>query len=161
MAVITTLIEIKAPAARVFDLARSVDFHVRSAGSTRETAVAGVTHGLLNLGDEVTWRGKHFGVWQNLTSRIVTYSRPDHFRDSMVRGAFRRLDHDHFFSEHDGVTTMKDVFAFTSPFLVFGRMAEAVLLTSYLRRFLVQRNTDIKRAAEGEDWKAFVGESTS
>jgi hypothetical protein len=40
-------------------------------------------------------------------------------------------------------------------------MAEAVFLTSYMRRFLVQRNTDIKRAAEGEDWKAFVGESTS
>jgi ligand-binding SRPBCC domain-containing protein len=116
MAVITTLIEIRAPAGRVFDLARSVDFHVRSAGNTGEKAIAGITQGLLKLDDEVTWRGKHFGVWQNLTSRIVAYSRPDHFRDSMMRGAFRRLDHDHFFRERDGVTTMKDVFDFTAPF---------------------------------------------
>jgi ligand-binding SRPBCC domain-containing protein len=160
MAVITTLTEIRAPAGRVFDLARSVDFHVRSAGSTQETAVAGVTHGLLNLGDEVTWRGRHFGIWQNLTSRIVTYSRPDYFRDSMVRGAFRRLDHDHFFSERDGVTTMKDVFDFTAPFSIFGKIAETVFLTSYMRRFIVQRNADIKRAAEGEDWKSYLGENT-
>jgi ligand-binding SRPBCC domain-containing protein len=156
MAVVTTLTEIRAPASRVFDLSRSVDFHVRSAGVTQETAVAGVTSGLLKLGDEVTWRGKHFGVWQNLTSRIVSYSRPDHFRDSMVRGTFRRLDHDHFFSEQGGVTAMKDVFDFTAPFSIFGRIAEAVFLTSYLRGFLVERNADIKRAAEGEDWKRYL-----
>ena len=26
--------------------------------------IAGVTSGLLEMGREVTWRGKHFGVWQ-------------------------------------------------------------------------------------------------
>ena len=43
------------------------------------------------------------------------FSRPDHFRDSMVRGAFRELDHDHFFEVHGDLTIMKDVFDFTSP----------------------------------------------
>jgi len=124
MAVIRTVVEIRAPIERVFDLSRSVDLHVRSAGGTRETAIAGVTSGLLEMGQEVTWRGKHFGVYQNLTSRITAFSRPNHFRDSMVRGAFQRLDHDHFFKAHGDLTIMEDVFDFTSPLGFLGRMAE-------------------------------------
>jgi hypothetical protein len=34
----------------------------------------------------------------------------------MVRGAFARFDHDHFFNSHDGESTeMRDVFDFNSP----------------------------------------------
>lgn len=84
---------------RCFDLARSVDLHTRSTSATGERAVGGVTTGLLGLGQEVTWRARHFGVRQELTSRITAYDRPRHFRDSMVRGAFRRFDHDHFFEQ--------------------------------------------------------------
>jgi len=124
---------------RVFDLSRSVDLHVRSAGSTQETAIAGVTSGLLELGQEVTWRGKHFGVWQNLTSKITRFLRPDYFRDSMVRGAFRRLDHDHFFEAQGDLTIMKDVFNFNSPLGPLGRVAEALFLESYMRRFITIR----------------------
>ena len=156
MAVITTITEIRAPAERVFDLSRSVDLHVRSAGSTEETAIAGVTSGLLELGQEVTWRGKHFGVWQNLTSKITRFSRPDYFRDSMVRGAFRRLDHDHFFEAQGDLTIMKDVFDFNSPLGPLGRVAEALFLESYLRRFIIERNDVIKKTAEGQDWKLYL-----
>ena len=156
MAIITTITEIRAPAERVFDLSRSVDLHVRSAGSTEETAIAGVTSGLLELGQEVTWRGKHFGVWQNLTSKITRFSRPDYFRDSMVRGAFRRLDHDHFFEAQGDLTIMKDVFDFNSPLGPLGRVAEALFLESYMRRFIIERNDVIKKTAEGQDWKLYL-----
>src|ERR1700760_1749497 len=78
---------IRAPAAVCFDLARDMDWHVRSAASTSEQAIAGVTTGLMGLGDEVTFRAKHFGVWQTLTSRITAFDRPRHFRDTQVRGA--------------------------------------------------------------------------
>ena len=156
MAVITTITEIRVPAERVFDLSRSVDLHVRSAGSTGETAIAGVTSGLLGLGQEVTWRGKHFGLWQNLTSKITMFSRSDHFRDSMVRGAFRRLDHDHFFEAQGELTVMKDVFDFTSPLGILGRVAETMFLESYMRQFLIERNDVIKKTAEGNDWKLYL-----
>ena len=156
MAVITTITEIRAPAERVFDLSRSVDLHVRSAGRTGETAVAGVTSGLLELEQEVTWRGKHFGVWQNLTSKIIRFSRPDYFRDSMVRGAFLRLDHDHFFETEGDLTIMKDVFDFTSPLGFLGRIAEALFLESYMGRFIIERNDVIKKTAEGEGWKLYL-----
>src|ERR1700678_251012 len=116
MSRIVTITEIYAPIERVFDLARSVDLHVRSASDTGETAVAGVTSGLLELDQEVTWRGKHFGVWRQLTSRVTAFSRPDYFRDSMVKGGFRELTHDHFFNDHGNKTIMRDVFDFTAPF---------------------------------------------
>jgi ligand-binding SRPBCC domain-containing protein len=156
VAVITTITEIRAPAERVFDLCRSVDLHVHSAGSTGETAIAGLTSGLLELGQEVTWRGKHFGIWQNLTSRITVFSRPEHFRDSMVKGAFRRLDHDHFFYTQGALTVMKDIFDFTSPLGILGRVADTLFLESYMRGFIVKRNDVIKKAAEGEDWKLYL-----
>src|SRR6185437_16578776 len=88
---------VAAPPSRCFDLARSIDAHVQSAAATGERAVGARTSGLLALGDEVTWRARHLGVWQELTSRITVFERPLHFRDTMVRGAFARFDHDHYF----------------------------------------------------------------
>jgi ligand-binding SRPBCC domain-containing protein len=144
---LTTLIA--APPERCFDLARSVDFHLKSTAATGEKAVAGKVSGLLDLGDEVTWRARHFGVWQHLTSRITAFNRPGHFRDSMVRGAFRSFDHDHFFTEiHAGRTEMRDVLVYQAPLGLLGRLVERQILTRYLTRFLGERNRMIKEIAE-------------
>lgn len=149
---------IRAPLERVFDLARSLDLHSDSLQSTGERAVAGTTSGLFGPGDEVTWRARHFGVWQHLTSRATGYERPRHFRDSMVRGAFRRFDHDHFFeAAGDGVTVMRDVFDFDAPLGLLGRLAEILFLTRYMRRFLVLRNDTLKAVAESPDrWQRYL-----
>lgn len=95
---------IRAPIHRVFDLCRSVEAHTQSAHRTAERAVAGTTHGLLALGDHVTWSARHLGWRWRLTSRITRFDRPRHFRDSMVDGPFARFDHDHTFAERDGTT---------------------------------------------------------
>jgi len=148
---------IRAPRERCFDLARSVELHARSAASTREAAVGGRTRGLLELGDEVSWRARHFGVWQTLTSRITAYERPAFFRDSMVRGAFARLDHEHRFTdEGGGVTVMDDVLEFAAPWGVLGLVAERLLLGRHLQRFLTARNLELKAVAESDAWRRFV-----
>lgn len=154
MPVIQLHTRIRAPLQRCFDLARSVDLHLQSTRGTGEQAVAGVTHGLLGPGDQVTWRARHFGVWQELTSCITAFDPPRHFRDSMVRGAFARFDHDHYFVADvaDGTggeyTDMRDVFDFTSPLGPLGRIADALVLTRYMRRFLAERNRILKQVAE-------------
>ena len=158
MAVIRLEVDIAAPPELCFDLARSVDAHVASAGATREQAVAGVTSGLLNLNDQVTWRGRHFGLTQELTSRISAFDRPRYFRDEMVRGAFRRLSHDHYFDPTPSGTRMRDVFEFTAPYGILGKLAEAVVLTQYLRRFLEQRAAVLKQLAESREGRRFVVE---
>ena len=154
---LTTLIA--APVERVFDLSRSIDLHTASTAATGERAVAGVTTGLIGPGEEVTWRARHFGVWQSLTSRIVIFDRPRHFRDSMVRGAFRRFDHDHRFEPCAEGTRMRDVFDYTSPLGVLGRLADALVLERYMRALLEERNRVIKQVAESPDaFRRYLGD---
>ena len=54
-----------------FDLARNVDIHTETTANTKERAAAGVTTGLMEKGDSVTWEAIHFGVKQKLTAKIV------------------------------------------------------------------------------------------
>ena len=141
--------DIRAQVERCFDLARSVDVHVRSAAETQERAVGGLTSGLMSLGDEVTWERRHLGVRQRLTTRITAFRRPSHFRDSQVRGAFARFDHDHFFEAlPGGRTRMRDVFDYTAPLGPLGVLADRVLLAAYVRHFLTDRNRVLVTLAE-------------
>lgn len=156
MPVLDLTTEIHAPVARCFDLARSVDLHTRSTAHTGERAVDGRTSGLLGPGEQVTWRARHFGVWQRLTSRITLFDPPHRFRDSMVAGAFTRFDHDHFFEPRGDRTVMRDVFDYTSPLGPLGRLADRLLLAAYLRRFLATRNQILKDVAESDDWRALL-----
>ena len=46
---------IHAPIEVCFDLARNVEIHTQTTSKTKERAVGGVTEGLLEEGDIVTW----------------------------------------------------------------------------------------------------------
>jgi ligand-binding SRPBCC domain-containing protein len=81
---------IRAPIERVFDLARDIDFHVRSMAHTRERAVAGRTSGRIELGEEVEWEARHFGLVLHVRSKITAMDRPRLFVDEQVTGPFAR-----------------------------------------------------------------------
>jgi ligand-binding SRPBCC domain-containing protein len=148
---------IHAPIERCFDLSRDIDLHLRSTEQTREIAVNGVTSGLIELGEEVTWEATHLGVRQRLTARITVFRRPAHFRDSQVRGAFRRFDHDHYFEPcGEGATLMRDEFDYESPLGLLGKLADNLFLNAYLRSFLNKRNLLIKLEAESHIGKGTV-----
>lgn len=156
MPVIEIEIEIDAPIERVFDLARCIDLHEETMSKTNEKAIGGVTKGLINLGETVTWQATHFRIRQKLTSKITEYNRPFHFQDVMVKGAFKRFAHDHFFERKGEKVLMKDVFDYTSPFWILGKIADALFLESYMRNLLTERNLLIKKIAESEDWRKFL-----
>jgi ligand-binding SRPBCC domain-containing protein len=139
---------IAAPLSRCFDLARSVDAHVQSAEGTGERVVGGRLSGLLELGDEVTWEARHFGVTQRLSSKITQFRPCTFFQDRMTRGAFRFLEHDHLFEPQGDGTLMTDVLRFKAPLGPLGWIAERVLLASHLRRFLIARGLALKSMAE-------------
>jgi ligand-binding SRPBCC domain-containing protein len=140
--------EIRAPAERVFDLARDVDLHTASMKRHGEVAVGGRISGLLELGEDVTWQAKHFGISMTLTAQIVEFERPRRFRDSMVRGPFARLDHEHRFHARDGETLMEDIFEFASPLGPAGWLVDRFVVARYLKRLLRERAAAIKVAAE-------------
>ena len=140
-----------------FDLSRSIDLHTLSTAHTNEEAIAGVITGLISLGDSVTWRAKHFGIYQNLTSKITAFNAPSYFVDEMVKGAFKRFKHEHIFEERDGGTLMIDVFDYDSPLGILGKIADALFLEKYMTRLLTKRNDMIKEFAESEKWKGVPG----
>ncbi len=148
MAKIELLTQINAPIETVFDLSRSIDLHIESTKQTGERAIAGKTSGLIGSGESVTWRAKHFGIWQNLTSKITEYKYPDYFVDEMVSGAFKSFRHEHHFSDVDSQTLMRDVFVFESPLGIVGRFFNWLILKKYMTDLLVERNRVIKESAE-------------
>jgi len=159
MVTLEELTEIRAPIRRCFDLARSVEVHLAGNVHSGETAVAlaGVTSGLVGLAQRVTWRAKHFGVWQHLTSEITAFEPPAYFQDAMVQGIFRFMNHDHFFRTlPSGLTEMKDVFRFTAPLPLLGPLAEIVFLRRYMRNLLHERNVVLKQIAESSDWQRYL-----
>jgi ligand-binding SRPBCC domain-containing protein len=141
---------ISAPIERSFDLARSVEAHCASVARTRERAVAGVTTGLLRLGDTVTWEAFHFGVRRRLTVVISVYERPYRFVDEMTSGPFRSLRHSHEFTRAGSGTRMVDDFRYEAPGGLLGIVADRMFLEAYLRRLLSGRNAALKRMAEAE-----------
>lgn len=156
MAIIELVTVIDAPIDRVFDLARSIDLHTTSTSKTGERAVAGVTSGLIGAGDQVTWRARHFGVWQSLTVQVDVFEPPTHFSDRMLRGAFHKMEHHHYFAASSAGTTMRDVFEFRSPLGILGRAVDTLVLRRYMRSFLVERNRVIKAAAESDAWRNYL-----
>ena len=147
---------IKAPPERVFDLSRSIDLHQLSVSQTNEKAIAGRTEGLIELGERVTWRARHLGVYQKLTVEITAYDFPHSFVDEMVKGAFQSFRHTHTFEAHPNGTLMKDEFDYRSPLGPLGRLADWLFLEAYMRRFLLQRNQFIKKVAESDEWKKIL-----
>ncbi|HEY0462469.1 MAG TPA: SRPBCC family protein [Pyrinomonadaceae bacterium] len=156
MPIIEIEVEIYAPIERVFDLARCIDLHAETMSRNNEKAIGGVTKGLINLGETVTWQATHFGIRQKLTSKITAYNRPFHFQDVMLKGAFKRFTHEHFFEQKDAVVLMKDVFDYDSPFWIPGKIADALFLKNYMKNLLTERNLLIKKIAESEDWRKFL-----
>ncbi|QNK78212.1 SRPBCC family protein [Winogradskyella sp. PAMC22761] len=148
--------EIKADRNIVFDLSRSIDLHKISTEQTNEEAIAGKTSGLIGMNESVTWRAKHFGIYQKLTSKITEFDRPKHFADEMVKGAFKEFKHEHHFAELNGGTLMTDFFDYESPFGILGKIADNLFLKKYMTELLTERNRIVKEFAESEKWKELI-----
>lgn len=127
------------PPERLFDLARSVDAHVDSQRAAGERAIAGVMSGLINEGQEVTWRARHFGIPLTMTSRITALEFPTGFTDEQVRGPFTSFRHVHEFESTQTGSIMTDRVEFTAPLGFLGRLAERLILRRYLQRLIAHR----------------------
>src|SRR5438552_18839866 len=90
---------IAAPVELCFNLARSIDVHLAAAAGHGQRAVAGVTSGLIGLGETVTWEGHYLLLRRRMTSRIVEFEYPVMFADEMQSGAFERWRHKHTFEQ--------------------------------------------------------------
>jgi ligand-binding SRPBCC domain-containing protein len=147
---------IAAPIERVFNLSRSINLHKISTAQTKEDAIAGVTTGLINLDETVTWQAKHLFKTRQHTSKITAMEMPASFVDEMIKGDFKSFRHQHYFKTVDNGTIMIDILEFESPYGIIGKMFNAVYLKKYLEKFLLKRNAVIKEYAETGKWKAIL-----
>lgn len=150
MTKITLQTKIKAPIETVFNLSRNIDIHQESASSSNEKAIAGKTSGLIELNETVTWKGKHFGFYLKHSSKITEMKFPNYFVDIMEKGHFKSFRHEHHFAEENGFTTMKDVLIYETPFGIFGRFFDSILLKNHMKNFLLERNAVLKNIAENQ-----------
>lgn len=120
-----------------------------SSAFTGERAVEpGRTSGLLDLGDLLTFEGRHLGVRQRITVRITEMDPPRRFVDEGVRGALRELRHVHEFVAEGGVTVMRDTITWRSPLGILGRAADALFVTRHMRWFVTEKQRRLKALAE-------------
>lgn len=141
---------IEAPVDLVFDLSLAIDVHLASMSASNERAIAGVTSGLIGLGETVTWRATHLRIPFTMTSRVTELERPHRFVDEQVRGPFRSFHHEHLFEALDGATRMIDRIRFDTPLGPIGRLVEGAVLASYMRKLIAVRAEYLKAEAEQE-----------
>ena len=153
MPVIKIETRIKGDVKVVFDLARSIDLYLISTSGSKERAIAGKTSGLIEEGESVTWRAKHLGVYQNLTSKVTLLQRPNYFVDEMQSGAFKSFKHEHFFEQKENYVIMKDIFTYHTPLGWLGKLADFMFLKKYMYQFLESRNRILKSFVESGEWK--------
>lgn len=158
MIILRTETVILAPPERCFDLARSVDLHAVGASLIQGKATAGRTAGLSGLGDETTWSARFFGLRFSLTTRITEYERPRGFSDVQSAGLFRHFGHVYTFRP-DGParTVMTDEFSFQSSFGFIGAAFDGFVLRRQMQAVMESRARCVKRAAESEEWWAYLG----
>ena len=132
----------------VFDLSLNIDAHLESMMGSKERAIAGVTSGAIGLGEQVTWRARHFGIPFTMTTKIVELVRPSFFVDEQVRGPFRSFRHEHRYQTDANTTLVIDRIEFTAPLGPLGTIAERLVLAAYLPKLIAERNAYLKATAE-------------
>lgn len=147
---------IAAPVERVFDLSRSISLHKLSTAHTGEEAVAGVTSGLINANETVTWKARHLFKTRLFTSKITALQSPSFFTDEMTKGDFKSFSHEHHFKPVQNGTIMIDLVRFESPYGKLGTWFNQLYLRSYLQKLLERRNLTIKEYAETLKWKTIL-----
>ncbi len=148
MTTIKITTKINAPIQIVFDNSRNIDLHQQSTSKTNEKAISGITTGLINKGETVTWRGKHFGIYLTHKSRITKMDLYRYFIDEMDNGHFKSFKHQHLFKETNGITSMMDILEYETPYGFLGTLFDYLFLKKHLSHFLLHRNQILKKISE-------------
>ena len=139
---------ISAPPETVFDLCRSVDFHVKAAKSIKARAVAHRTTGLAELNDRTTYSARFFGLRFRLTTRLTAMDAPHSFREELERGLFQEFSHHYTLQAIPQGTLLQDQFSFRAPFGPLGRIFETLILKRALVAAQHERLDAIQTEAE-------------
>ena len=146
---------VHAPIERCFKLSCSLELVHEELGMN---AVSGRTEGLVVGGDVVRWEGWQLGLKHHHVSRISGYQAPVFLQDTMLDGRFKYFQHDHHMKETADGTLLSDELRFSLPFGALGRLVAQHIMVPHIRKLLKSRFARIKRIAEGDGWRKYVGD---
>lgn len=132
----------------VFNNSRNIDIHQYSASKTNEKAIAGRTSGLIEIGETVTWKGKHFGINLRHQSIITEMEFPNYFVDEQLKGHFKSFKHEHIFEQKENKIIMTDILEYETPFGFIGKLFDKLILENHLTNFILHRNQILKELSE-------------
>lgn len=142
---------VNAPVERCFLLATHAEL------ASTQTRVSRSTGGMLQPGDAISWQLGFSGTRHTYASRVETVRPYTYFREVMVAGIFRHFEHDHHFARMDDGTRIRHEIRFCTRFGPAGRMLGGTILRVSLMKMLVAETTRLKRMAESEEWRRYVG----
>ena len=76
----------------------------------------------------------------------------------MIKGAFKKMHHQHLFEWIGNETIMTDIFVFEAPLGILGKLFSKLILKNYMQGFLIKRNNTIKQVAESNGWQKLLNE---
>ncbi len=147
---------IAAPPEVVFNLSRHIGLHKISQQAHKEEAIAGITNGLIQQGESVTWKAKHLFKTRLLKIKISQMQPFSFFEDVMEEGDFKLFQHQHYFKPTQNGTIVIDQLNFESPYGFVGKLFNQLYLSNYIKKLLLQRNKVIKEYAETKKWEVLL-----
>jgi ligand-binding SRPBCC domain-containing protein len=145
---------VEAPMERCFLLSTSIELVRKELGMK---PVEGRTSGLVTAGDTIRWQGWQLGFWNYHVSLISAFEPPYFFQDRMIDGRFRTFQHDHRFEQMPQGVVLRDEVRFTLPFGALGRLVASLIVVPHIRRLMLRRFQMLKRIAESEEWRKYLG----
>jgi hypothetical protein len=143
-------VHVRAPIERCFELARSVELAGEMAGvQVTENGIAR-SHGQVQAGDHMIWKGWSFGLPARHESVVTRVEAPRALEDRMVRGRFRRFEQIQSLSEIDDHTLVTATVRFVIPRGLPGRLLARHLVIPSITRMLQRRMNLLKETAEGK-----------
>jgi hypothetical protein len=70
------------------------------------------------------------------------------FVDEMVEGKFKSFKHEHYFIDGNGFVMMIDKIQYQTPYGIFGKLFDVLILKKHLTNFISERNKVLKELAE-------------
>ena len=151
---LTTFIAQSAPI--VFDLVRHVGVHRDAMAAYNQEAVAGTRFGLLESGDTITWRARHFFRERLIRLRVTELVASERLIQEQLMGPFQSFRHERHVKPCDNGSFLIDLVHYEWKHGQFGRIADRFYLRSYVERLLHIHIDAIRKAAEGSRWKTYL-----
>lgn len=140
----------------VFDLTRHVGLQRDALLAYQQQAVAGTRFGLLESGETITWRARHFFRDRLIRLKIREMIPADRLILEQVMGPFLSYRQERYVKACENGSILIDLVHYEWKQGVLGRIADRFFLGAYLEKLLNLHIDAIRRTAEGNRWKTYL-----